>query len=348
MIRSPLFSPDELHIVPTADGWSIALGRYRPRAKPVSREPVILCHGLGANRFNLDLDERYSVARSLARRGFDAWVLELRGRGLVSRPSRDDAPLLFNFDDQAQHDVPTAIDFVLKVTGAERVSWVGHSKGGLLLYAYLARDLDAQERVASAILLGSGGGFGESRSLRRRLRLLIPLLSRLPVMPTGAIRGLARMVPPPRWLWKNLANLDNIDPAIGQIAAATIVEDLPVGVVRQFLTWIGTGRFLSLDEKTDYLDGLRKARVPMLFVAGAKDPFCPPETIAVAHEALIAPEKKMIVAGVANGFSADYGHGDLAIGRNAPEEIFPLIDAFLGAHATAPAVRVFLNAQGTS
>src|SRR5687768_14358087 len=80
------YRPDELHRVPTPDGASIALARYQPRETRRFVEPVILCHGLGANRYILDLDEKYSLARYLARQGFEAWVLELRGRGLAGPP----------------------------------------------------------------------------------------------------------------------------------------------------------------------------------------------------------------------------------------------------------------------
>src|SRR5262249_32492379 len=127
------FKPDELHRVPTEDGAAIALGRYLPLAKRRFAEPVILGHGLGANRFNLDMDERYSLARFLARRGFETWVLELRGRGLAG-PPKD-----CSFDDQVNYDVPAALNTVLGA-GHKAVTWVGHSKGGLLLYAHLAKN----------------------------------------------------------------------------------------------------------------------------------------------------------------------------------------------------------------
>jgi alpha-beta hydrolase superfamily lysophospholipase len=38
-------------------------------------------------------------------------------------------------------------------------------------------------------------------------------------------------------------------------------------------------------------------------------------------------------AGLADGFSADYGHTDLLVGRRASEEIFPRLRDWLVAHA---------------
>src|SRR3954470_21859465 len=112
------WNPDSLHRAATADGAHVALGRYHPRGQRRFAEPVVLCHGLGANRYDLDFDERYSLARHLAGRGFEAWVLELRGRGHASPPGR------YNFDAQAEHDVRAALKTVL-AAGAARALWVG-------------------------------------------------------------------------------------------------------------------------------------------------------------------------------------------------------------------------------
>jgi hypothetical protein len=44
---------------------------------------------------------------------------------------------------------------------------------------------------------------------------------------------------------------------------------------------------------------------------------------------------ELVTAGISHGFSADYGHGDLVLGRRAPEELFPLVADFLIRHSTA-------------
>ena len=124
------FRPDEVYRVPTPDGAAVALGRYHPRVPRRYAEPVILCHGLGNNRHTMDLDERHSLARYLARAGFESWVLELRGRGLAG------GPIDATFDDQVIHDVATALETV-RSTGSREVLWVGHSKGGQIGRAHV-------------------------------------------------------------------------------------------------------------------------------------------------------------------------------------------------------------------
>ncbi len=59
----------------------------------------------------------------------------------------------------------------------------------------------------------------------------------------------------------------------------------------------------------------------------------PPLAVARAKEHLGGPVK-LVIAGRAHGFSEDYGHADLILGRRAPDEIFPLVETFLSAHAS--------------
>src|SRR5579859_6558111 len=66
--------PDEIHFASASDGWRLAVVRYRPapaNGTPVRPSPVLLIHGLGANRYNLDLTDELSLARFLAARGHD-------------------------------------------------------------------------------------------------------------------------------------------------------------------------------------------------------------------------------------------------------------------------------------
>jgi pimeloyl-ACP methyl ester carboxylesterase len=318
------FQPDELYRVPTDDGAGIALGRYHPRGERRHAEPVILCHGLGANRFHLDFDERYSLARYLARAGFETWVMELRGRGLAGACGEA------TFDDQAEHDVRTALRTVLS-TGAKRVLWVGHSKGGLTLYAHLARN--PQAPVAAAVVLGSPFTFAVQPGLKRFVQRVEPLL-RLKVIPTRRITGIALFGAPPGPLSRYMMLASNMEPEVVRRALANVPSDVYGGVVRQFAHWIRTDSFCSQDG-TCYRKPLAEVRLPVLLVAGSKDLLAPPLAVARAQEHLGGPVKLM-VAGRGHGFAEDYGHADLILGRRAPDEIFPLVEAFLSAHATRP------------
>lgn len=315
--------PDELSRVPTEDGSTISLGRYHPRTTRRFQEPVVLCHGLGVNRFNLDLDEDYSLARFLARRGFETWVLELRGRGLAGPPT--DA----TFDDQAEHDVGAALRVVYE-SGADQVHWVGHSKGGLLLFAHMAKRPTAS--IRSAVALASPVTMRFQPGLKEFIRAISPLLG-MPVIPAGIVSFIAPLGPVGGPIPRYLAKMDNMDPLVLRKAMANMSSHIPGGVGRQFARWIQTGRFDSADGSVDYLKELQSIRFPVLLVAAPADLLAPPEAVFLAKEHLGGPVETWI-AGTASGLSTDYGHGDLVLGRAAPQEVFPKIEAFLAQHST--------------
>ena len=317
------FKPDELYRVPTADGAAIFLGRYHPRGGRRYAEPVILCHGLGANRFNLDFDERYSLARFLARRGYEAWVLELRGRGLAGLPAET------TFDAQAEHDVGAALKKVLS-TGCSRVSWVGHSKGGLVLYAHLARRPSAP--VGAAVTIGSPATFVMQSGLPRFIRAIAPLLKRA-TLPTRHLSRLAPFGAPPGVVRRYLMLEGNIEPDVVRRGLANVPSNIAGGVARQFARWILTGAFDG-DDGFDYRAGLAQVRVPMMMIAGSRDLLAPPRSVEVGRAAL-GGAARYVVAGKSHGFSSDYGHVDLVLGRRAPDEISPLVESFLASHSSA-------------
>jgi predicted alpha/beta hydrolase len=316
------FKPDELYRVPTPDGNAIALGRYHPRGARRFSEAVVLAHGLGANRFNFDFDETYSLARYLARAGFEAWVLELRGHGLAGTPAD-------SFDDYVRFDVPTALNLVLS-TGAPGVLWVGHSKGGMIAYAHLG--LHPQAPIRALVTLGSPVDFRVHAALKVLLRAVSPAfkLKRIPL--AWATAPVARLVGlPPAPIGPYLANADNMEPRVIQQAIFNVSADVAGGVGKQFARWIAQGRF-DAEGGHDYLAALAQVRTPLLAIAGEADLLAP---VAAVQPAVVAVQgAQLLTLSRSAGFAADYGHGDLVLGRQAPSEVFPRILDFLEAHST--------------
>jgi predicted alpha/beta hydrolase len=317
------WKPDDVYRVTTADGATIALGRYLPRGGRKFQEGVVLAHGVAANRFDLDFDQKYSLAQALARRGFESWVLELRGRGVAGKP------IEATFDEEAEHDIAAALKTV-RSAGSPEVLWVGHSKGGLMAYAHLARNPSAPIKAIAA--LGTPATYPQHKVVSAFLEYVAPFLSlkSIPLRPparAGALFGL-----PPGPIGGYLANADNMEPLVVKQAIYNVTADIPGGVARQFARWVRHDTFDG-DDGFDYRKGMKAIRAPLFLVAGEKDLLAPIQSVRAAQDFTGGPSE-LLVLNRANGFSSDYGHGDLMLGRKAPEEVFPPVIAFLERQAT--------------
>lgn len=72
--------------------------------------------------------------------------------------------------------------------------------------------------------------------------------------------------------------------------------------------------------------------MPAVFFAGVADRLAPPESVRAAFEAWGAKtgaDKCFVLLGREHGAHGDYGHGDLAVGQHAREDLFEPIGAFL-------------------
>jgi len=116
----------EEHITePNNDGWELNLIRYN--SGKTYKNPVILCHGLAANKNSIDFGEfnskewlKYSLASYLSiikkdqKQSFDCWISQLRGRGKKITYNPKENPEKYNWcvDDYIEKDVPSIIKYV--------------------------------------------------------------------------------------------------------------------------------------------------------------------------------------------------------------------------------------------
>ncbi len=182
---------DEVHQVSTSDGWQLTLYRYKGELGP-EMPPVLVCHGVGANHANMDLDGERSLARHLRARGRDVWMVDLRGCGASDRPSlmrgrRGGYP----FDTLAFLDVPAAVTAVVEHTGATEIDWVGFSMGGLLAYAYFGSPEAAGSaaKLRRIVTIGSPVMVATARSATTLVRIwrLVSWMGRAPLQTPSAL-----------------------------------------------------------------------------------------------------------------------------------------------------------------
>ena len=149
------------------DGWRLGVRHYRPEHPDPGKLPVILCHGLGLNATFWTITDDH-LPSQLAARGYEVYVFDIRGSGENARIGRCDrvnkclrqtflcerGESSWTVDDLVKYDVPAILDYVERETGRNRVNWIGHSLGGMLVFTYLEVS-PHPERIANFVGMGS-------------------------------------------------------------------------------------------------------------------------------------------------------------------------------------------------
>ena len=323
----------------TEDGWQIAIHQYEPKHQTV-QEPVLLVHGLGANRFNLDAPGRYSLAKYLARSGANCFVVELRGAGESTRPKANTSfGWDWTFDDYANKDLPAVVATIQHRTGCTRVHWVGHSMGGMLGYA--CAGTWAREKLASLVTIGSPCFTQNSnlvfdfalylRSIAKHLRVLpyeglgVLLLPVLPVFRSTAGRI--------------LANPKNMDLLGLQGVLRKAPSTLPISLVFQFARWYEEGQ-ATMKDGTRLTTLLTEISTPTMLVVGAEDQMASVADQRAILGLLPSQHKKLLLLGEETSCTHDYGHVDPVLGTRAEYEVWPHFLGWIRSHdASAPLLR---------
>jgi len=318
------------YFVRTNDGWRLAVHRYEPAASS-HRTPVILCHGMSSNRWDMDGPGEVSLARYLWASGYDVWVAELRGAGRSMRPRLWNGKRYnWTFEDYVYHDVPAVLRLVLRHSAAQRVHWVGHSMGGMIGYAVLMTPL--QTKIASAVTLGSPT---MSRVGHPLLDLGVPyrwLLRYLPDrVPLGILARLAAPLAGPlmQVFEKPIRELGwqrgNIDVPLLRSLMLLAVDDLPASLLREFARWYELRAMTDRYGLFDFTEHLDRITTPMLIIAGNHDRLTPVEDLRFVFERIRSEEKEFRVIGRTTGARNDYSHVDLILGLHARDDVYPVI-----------------------
>ena len=322
--------PDEIHFARTADGWRIAITRYRAVSgvRP-DVQPVLLCHGIAANRYGLDLTPELSLARALSNAGFDAWLVELRGRGLSTRPQLfSEKSWDWSFDEYVEKDLPAAIAAVLAATGKDKLHFVGHSVGAVVGYAVLA-DVVQAAKIRSLVAIAGPASY----RFQQKYLFHWPLRNLRFVKHAFLMRLLAPLAG--YWRPKILHNPANIAGETIRRFLVNASASFSPNELLQYSDWIANDQFRSIDHRRDYRKEMAKIATPALFIAGNKDLLAPPPSVKDAFDAVASADKRFVVASRGHALESNYGHFDLVLGRGASKDIFPLVADWLATHPDA-------------
>lgn len=312
----------------TPDDWQLAISHYRKTEEnpPTRRHPVLLCHGLGANRLVYDIDAQHSLPAWLVAQGYDVYAVDLRGHGLSEKPDKKSGKRWgWGLNEYCDLDIPTAIDAVLAATGKETLHFVGHSMGGILLYCHSAQ---ADTRIVSGITIGSTLDYSGAPSL---FHFLAPLARLTHLMPSTPMHWPALLFSTAAALGRKLidtafVNPDNVDLHVYRKMTANILHPVSSKVLRDLKGFTnGKGVMASNDKCYGRLLKENGYAFPILSISGEADAQCPPASAArfgTHHQHF----------GTSYGHKKNYGHHDLIMGRHAQEEVWPQMADWLAQH----------------
>ncbi len=321
---------NEVFRLRTRDLWVLRVCRYRKSEMP--GEPVLLVHGMGANQNNFTFPPGGCLVDYLSAKGYDCWTVDLRGSRSSEPPfghTRDEVRM----EDFFTEDLPMVIRHILETTLHTKVHWIGHSMGGMLLYAFV--QAHGGNLLASGTTLGSPIDFSDAAG-KVPVRLLT-FGERHPSLAGKLIRGaiplmkllhLAQIVFP--------VNVRNIPQNMTSSHFVTMIENPLPGLMRQVRYWIQNKEYKLFDGHMDVAQGLSDFSIPLLAFYAAVDPFINAQRALEYFNTIKSKDKQAILCSKEKGFVEDYSHCDLAFGKKAATEIFVPISKWLEAHPCTP------------
>uniref|UniRef100_A0A182W0D0 Lipase 3 n=1 Tax=Anopheles minimus TaxID=112268 RepID=A0A182W0D0_9DIPT len=144
--------PVESHEATGADGYIVSLTRIPPR-KHRHQIPILLVHGLLASSADyVIIGPNNSLAYLLADRDYDVWLADMRGNRYSQRHTRlnSSSPEYWDFTwhEMGYYDLPAVIDYILRLTGARQLNYIGHSQGTTVFFVMASSRPEYNEKIA--------------------------------------------------------------------------------------------------------------------------------------------------------------------------------------------------------
>ncbi|ANM32333.1 hypothetical protein ABI59_17985 [Acidobacteria bacterium Mor1] len=266
---------------------------------------VLAVHGSISNGRMFYSNSGRGLAPFLARRGFDVYVLDYRGRG-ESRPSVRE---FHDFDqrDLILEDIPRALQRVRDLSGRPKVHALAHSWGGVLLLSALGRQPDICDSIASV------GLFATKRVVH--------------------VRGVRRLFALDMF-WKGWGLW--VSGALGYLPARALragSDDESFGTHRDCVTWVRPGAWVDPTDGFDYAGAWRDgdSRPRLRAWAAINDAYLGhPEDCRVFLEEAGYDPAGLIVLSRANGQRQDYDHINLLTHPDAESDLYPQVEGWIG------------------
>jgi len=196
-----------IHDIETEDGYNLKAFRIhsesaKPKLRNGKKRPVWLQHGLldSSDTWMINEDKN-CLAYFLANEGYDVWLGNSRGNKYSRAHKKYDLKTedywQFSFEQMGRFDLPAISKKILDVTGAEKVSYIGHSQGTSQMFASLCdektteqmnRDLDMFIALGPVVYLANQGDKFLALAVNYNLEQLIKTIRFYELLP-GAQRN---------------------------------------------------------------------------------------------------------------------------------------------------------------
>jgi len=347
----------------TSDGWKLPLIQYT--SDETISTPVILCHGLAANKHSVDFGnfkdaewKQYSLACYLSNHlneqdnAYDVWVAQLRGRGNTPTfdPEKHPEKYHWTVDDYITKDIPAIIHYVQKWYSKNKsyhpkVYWIGKSMGGMIAYAYGETE-EGFQNLKGVVTIGSPTAF-------EYWNTLIEILARM------APRNLSFHVNPSEFLeshphikerfMETAANKENVkDGLLEKYIEIGMNNNISSKVLNQFMIFYRHNDFCKYPQQPwlydilgripilkqfispySYKRNLSRFKTPLLAIAGGNDNAAPPQDVQYASSHVGSQDVTYHNFSKKSGCKHDYGHFDLNMGVNVRDEVYDYIHKWL-------------------
>jgi pimeloyl-ACP methyl ester carboxylesterase len=316
---------ERLHRVEARDGQKLALTEVSaaPRRPSPGAPAFLLLHGFAQNRLSYSAGP---LPHELLRRGARVFLGELRGHG----DSHTEQIEPWTLETHLELDCPALLEGVRERAGVASVHLMGHSMGGLLGCALLAREspLASLTALASPILLGA------DRAIVRLASLFVGPLAT--IAPRGRrvpmdlfLRALARplsssdAVAPLRLLQRltGLASPTHADPAVLEAILGSADRESPA--VFEELARNAVLRRARI-AGVDLVEAVRASTLPVAAVVGTADIFAPRASVApLEAPGQQGPRRIVEIPGGT--------HIDATVGHHVPDTVAELWEFLLPA-----------------